>query len=72
VQADAPGACAYTYTRRTGVAGRPDVWTGEVIVTWTVTWRGGGVSGTLDPIDLSTTFGQEVEENRTVVTDHSG
>lgn len=71
VQAAAPGACAYTYTRRTGVARRPDAWTGEVTITWTVFWRGGGISGALDPISLSTTFDQAVEENRTVVTDYS-
>jgi len=70
-QAEAPGACAFTYTRRTGVAGRPDAWTGEVTIEWTVTWRGGGVTGTLAPIDLSTTFERAVEENRSVVTDYS-
>jgi hypothetical protein len=72
VQAAAPGACAYAYTRRTGVAGRPEAWTGEVAITWTVTWRAGPLEDTLDPITLSTTFGQAVEENRTVITDYSG
>lgn len=67
----APPACAYTYTRRTGVAGRPDAWTAEVTITWTVTWSGGGVTGTLDPISLSTTFDRVVEENVSVVTDYS-
>jgi hypothetical protein len=71
VQAEAEGACAFTYTRRTGVAGRPAAWSGEVTITWTVHWAGGGVQGTLDPIDLSTTFDRPVEESRTVVTDYS-
>jgi hypothetical protein len=37
-QAARPGACAYEYTRRTGVAGRPDAWTARLIVSWTIEW----------------------------------
>jgi hypothetical protein len=67
----APPACAYTYTRRTGVAGRPAAWAAEVAVTWTVHWSAGGVDGTLDPITLSTTFDRTVRESVSVVTDYS-
>jgi hypothetical protein len=37
-QAARPGACAYSYTRRTGAAGRPEHWTAEVMVSWDVEW----------------------------------
>ena len=36
VQATAPGACAYVYTLRSGVNGRPSEWPAEVRVTWDV------------------------------------
>jgi hypothetical protein len=70
-QADDPGACAYTYRLRTGVDDRPDAWTGQVTVTWTVRWSVPGDTGTLDPISLSTTFDRQVVERRSVVTDYS-
>jgi hypothetical protein len=38
-QAARPGACAYAYTMRTGVDGRPDAWPGRVIVDWTIGWE---------------------------------
>jgi hypothetical protein len=34
----AVGACAYTYRKRTGTAGRPKAWPGRAIVTWTLRW----------------------------------
>jgi hypothetical protein len=52
------------------VQGRPAAWTAEATINWTVTWAGGGQTGTLAPISLSTTFDRVVEENRTVVTDY--
>jgi hypothetical protein len=72
VQAAPDDACAWAYQNRTGVDGRPDEWTGEVTVTWAVRWEGpGGTGDTFDPISLSTTFGRQVEENVSVVTDYS-
>lgn len=38
-QAERPGACAYQYTMRTGVDGRPDAWPAEVVVDWTIVWE---------------------------------
>lgn len=37
-QAARRGACAYAYERRTGVAGRPDEWPGQVAINWTLEW----------------------------------
>jgi hypothetical protein len=34
----AEGACAHTYRKRTGTAGRPKAWPGRAIVTWTLSW----------------------------------
>jgi hypothetical protein len=66
-----PPACAYAYKLRTGVAGRPAAWTAEATITWTVTWTGGGETGTLGPISLSNTFDQAVVESNTLITDFS-
>jgi hypothetical protein len=72
VQAEPEDACAWAYRNRTGVDGRPDEWTAELTVTWTVRWEGpGGTGDTFDPISLSTTFGRQVEESISVVTDYS-
>ncbi|HEY8543697.1 MAG TPA: hypothetical protein VIL36_01570, partial [Acidimicrobiales bacterium] len=51
----AEGACAHTYTRRTGTAGRPAHWPGEVRTIWTFEWvlNGGEDSGTLPPVTLT-------------------
>lgn len=69
--AAADGACAHAYPQRTGVPGRPEAWTGEVTVTWTVDWEpdppsAGGGGGTLDPIPMPATFDREVEEVQSV------
>jgi hypothetical protein len=37
-QAARPGACAHAYQHRTGVAGRPDAWPGQVTINWTLEW----------------------------------
>jgi hypothetical protein len=37
-QASRAGACAYEYTMRTGVDGRPDEWPAEVIIEWSISW----------------------------------
>ncbi|HEY8543825.1 MAG TPA: hypothetical protein VIL36_02215 [Acidimicrobiales bacterium] len=68
-QAARDGACAHAYTRRTGVAGRPEAWEATVSVTWSVSWAGAGQSGTLDPIALPYTFLREVQEVQSVGRD---
>lgn len=71
VQAAAPGACAYVYTLRSGVEGRPEAWPAEVRVTWDVAWQGGGDSGEFDPMTLATAIPRQVSEVQTVVVDGS-
>ncbi len=71
VQATAPGACAYVYTRRSGVEGRPDAWPAEVRVVWEVRWTGAGQSGEFDPMTLATAIPRQVSEVQTVVVDGS-
>ena len=67
-QAGAPGACAYAYRSRTGVAGRPGEWPGQVTVVWELTWRssrGGG--GSLADVTKSAAVPRAVDEVQTVV-----
>jgi hypothetical protein len=68
-QAAAPGACAYAYRARTGVAGRPDLWPGEVSVRWELEWttNGGGGSGPLADVVKTTAVPRAVDEVQTVV-----
>jgi len=75
-QALAPGACAHVYTERTGVAGRPDAWPAQVVVTWDVQWTStingaAGPSGGFDPMSLSTGVPRVVDEVQTIVVDGS-
>lgn len=70
-QAARPGACAHTYTRRTGVSGRPDHWEAELIISWTLDWD----MNFTPPADitiptsdvLTETVEREVDEVQTVV-----
>jgi hypothetical protein len=71
-QAAADGACAHIYERRTGVAGRPAAWPGEVTITWEITWAGAGDEGEFDPIAMTTEVPRAVQEAPTVVTDVGG
>ena len=73
-QADAPGACAHRYSRRTGVAGRPDAWTATATVTWEVTWssQNPDASGSFDDLSLSTTIDRRVDELQGLVVDAHG
>lgn len=66
----AQGACAYAFTRRTGVEGRPEAWAGTVSVTWELTWRDetGLLSGTLPPVTKSVSVPRSVAEVQAVVT----
>lgn len=68
-QAAAEGACAHTYSRRTGVGSRPDEWTGVVSVEWEVSWVSGATSGSFDPVVLSADVPRPVDEVTGVVTD---
>jgi hypothetical protein len=72
VQAAAAGACAHAYQNRTGAEGRPDVWPGEVTVSWDVSWTAGEASGDFPAQDLSTSLPREVDEVQTVVRDGAG
>jgi hypothetical protein len=69
VQASLPGACAYVYRNRTGAEGRPDVWPGQVTVSWDVSWTAPGTSGDLPAQELSTPVPRRVDEVQTVVRD---
>jgi hypothetical protein len=68
-QAAAPGACAYAYRSRTGVAGRPDVWPGEVSVRWVLQWTTtvGGGARPLPDVVKTTPVPRAVDEVQTVV-----
>ncbi|MFP3901535.1 MAG: hypothetical protein ACLFXM_11825 [Acidimicrobiia bacterium] len=69
VQAEAPGACAHTYLRRTGVNGRPASWPGTVTVTWEVSWSSTTpvASGTFPDFSLSADLEREVDEVQGIV-----
>jgi len=71
VQAEADGACAHAYDRRTGAAGRPDAWPASATITWDVAWRAddGSDGGTFTDISATTAFAREVDELNTVITD---
>jgi hypothetical protein len=73
VQASAPGACAFVYTLRSGVDGRPAEWPAEVQITWDVQWTsnvaGPDGSGSFDPMSLATPIPRAVNEVQTVVVD---
>jgi hypothetical protein len=69
--AQAEGACAHVYERRT--AGEA-AWPGTVTITWTVTWETvtpgfPDDGGTLDPVPLTTDLPREVDEVQGVVVD---
>ena len=69
-QAKAEGACAYIYTKRTGVDDRPDEWPGEVTVTWSVAWEqtnGGTQQGNLADIPLTASLPRAVEDVQSVL-----
>ena len=68
-QAAAPGACAYAYRSRTGIAGRPDAWPGEVSVLWQLQWStdGGGPGGSLPDVVKTAAVPRAVDEVQTVV-----
>jgi hypothetical protein len=68
-QAAAPGACAYAYRARTGVAGRPDAWPGEVSVRWELQWttNGTGSGGSLPDVVKTAAVPRSVDEVQTVV-----
>jgi hypothetical protein len=70
-QAAVDGACAHPYQRRSGVAGRPSSWPGEVSVVWTAVWQataGGTGTGEFE-LTLSTDLPRPVREAPTVVVD---
>jgi hypothetical protein len=68
-EAQAVGACAHTFTHRTGVAGRPAAWPGQVTITWTVTWESGADGGNLPDVVKSTPVPRPVGEVQAVVTE---
>lgn len=69
-EAQALGACAYTFTRRTGVEGRPAAWPGVVSVTWTLSWRAStGQSGPLPSVVKAADVGRPVGEVQAIVTE---
>src|SRR5690606_25930495 len=73
-QADAPGACAHRYARRTGAAGRPDAWTATATVTWEISWTSENpdASGTFPDLSPSTTIDRPVDELQGIVVDADG
>jgi hypothetical protein len=73
-QASRPGACAYPYTMRTGVDGRPDAWPAEVVIEWDVVWTANfDLPGDLpDSATLTESVPRQVCEISSVVADESG
>ena len=70
VQASAPGACAYAYRQRTGVANRPTEWAGQVTVRWSVSWTSNvGASGSFPELEFIAPTPRVVNEVQTVVAD---
>jgi hypothetical protein len=66
----AQGACAYTYLRRTGAEGRPEAWSGEVTVTWALTWRAStGQAGGLPSVSKTAVVPRPVAEVQAIVTE---
>ncbi len=68
-EVQAVGACAHTFTQRTGVAGRPAAWDGAVTVNWSLTWTGGGTGGTLPAVTKSASVPRPVGEVQAIVTE---
>jgi hypothetical protein len=68
-QATTEGACAHAYGMRTGAAAdRPQQWTSEATVTWTLTWTSTtGSSGTLPDVSKSAQLAREVQEVQALV-----
>lgn len=67
-QIAAPDACAWPYTLRTGVEGRPVVWAGSVAVSWSISWTAtSGASGSLPAVTRSAPVPRAVAEVQTVV-----
>jgi hypothetical protein len=67
-QADAPGACSWTYTTRTGANGRPSAWPGQASVSWSISWTATtGASGALAAVTRSTDVPRPVAEVQTVI-----
>ncbi|WP_293774385.1 hypothetical protein [Sporichthya sp.] len=65
-------SCTHTY-RRSSAAQRNNVYTGRVVVTWQVQWRGsGGLAGTLPLMERQTTFPVAVAERQTVIVAGGG
>jgi hypothetical protein len=70
VQAAVPGACAYPYSQRTGVPGRPVAWPAEVSVTWTITWSStAGNGGPLPSVTRTASVPRGVDEVQSVIVD---
>lgn len=67
-QASSPGACAWTYTTRTGANGRPSAWPGQASVSWSISWTATtGASGSLAAVTRSTDVPRPVAEVQTVI-----
>ncbi|HMG43813.1 MAG TPA: hypothetical protein VK611_20945 [Acidimicrobiales bacterium] len=70
-QAEVDGACAHVYGRRTGAAGRPDAWAGDVTISWVVNWGSSepGQEGALTADPSVGTFDRIVDEVQGVMTE---
>lgn len=67
-QANAPGACAWRYSQRTGASGRPSTWAGQASVSWSISWTAtSGASGTLAAVTRTTGIPRSVAEVQTVI-----
>jgi hypothetical protein len=70
VQAARPGACAWTYLQRTATEGRPEAWSGEVTVDWSVAWSAtDGTDGVFPGLSFTAGAPRVVDEVQTVVAD---
>jgi hypothetical protein len=67
-QARQPGACAHTYTARTGTPDRATQWPGTATTTWSLNWTSTtGDGGPMPPIAHSSATPRAVEEVQAVV-----
>jgi hypothetical protein len=69
-QATRPGACAWTYSMRTGTEGRPEAWPGQVGIDWSVSWSAtDGDEGVFPGLQFTAAAPRAVNEVQTVVAD---
>lgn len=68
-QATQRGACAHSYTARTGIEGRPDQWRSVATITWSLTWSSTTADdGVLPEFATSVAVPRSVDEVQALLT----